>query len=395
MCIRDRYQRRVHGDAQMRKNKEYEYVIKAQSEKCTRIIEALRVNTESEIIELTGKLEQANKECKHLKLQLGRTSEAMTTAASSKRESNSSELEETMQQLTQRNSELEMELSKRHKNVFDLENLYTQLKAEAVAQREINEKLKADYTALIKKEHELETDNQQLAVKIHRDEQFIQKLTQENERLVQELTSAHIQIEELRKENLNLKTVSVDNNKGNIEAAATELASKSEGSSRKVQGTVKKVSSPIEEPKFASPVQQFNKESEKGSRPESRPEMKYESKGDRKSTGDFLKWDDASANKPVNKQQENTQPPSDILASMPSNKKYMDNKVEIVILQNNLQFFLLEKQRLDKEYSSVTSKADKSVAQRKKKAELENDIDSIEKDIQRTKLKLREYNAFN
>jgi len=365
-------------DVQIKKNKDYEYIIKAQSEKCTRIIEALRVNAEAELAELTKQLDQANKECEHLKLQLERGvyNNKEKNIVNSESKSKVSELEETIKQLTKKNQELEMELSRKEKNVFDLENLYTQLKAEAVAQREINEKLKADYTMVIKKEHEVETDNEKLASRIRGDEEFINKLTRENERLVRKLTAMNNQMEELRNENQRLKDTLTLTNK-------EEFDNVSKGS--EVKDEISSIKSLKE--------QTSNKKTEKKLQLQESVAVKCE-KNKKLTVGDFLKWDDIT-NRKISKQQTNEQSSSDILTSMPSNKKYMENKVEIEMLQNNLQFFLVEKQRLDKEYETVCSKADKSVANRKKKKELEDEINAIEKDIQRTKHKLREFDAFN
>jgi len=86
------------------------------------------------------------------------------------------------------------------------------------------------------------------------------------------------------------------------------------------------------------------------------------------------------------------QPP---VVTMPSNKKYEENKDQITKLQNNLQILLSEKQRLDKEYQKFGARAEKSAAQRKRKEEIEFELDLNEKNIQRIKHKLRELNAFS
>lgn len=84
-----------------------------------------------------------------------------------------------------------------------------------------------------------------------------------------------------------------------------------------------------------------------------------------------------------------------VIVTMPSNRKYEESKDQIAKLQNNLQSLLAEKQKLDKDYSKFGARAEKSMAQRKKKEELEFDLDLNEKNIQRVKHKLRELNAFS
>jgi len=83
------------------------------------------------------------------------------------------------------------------------------------------------------------------------------------------------------------------------------------------------------------------------------------------------------------------------VVTMPSHKKYEESKDQIAKLQNHLQSLLSEKQQLEKDYSKFGPRAEKSMAQRKKKEEIEFELDLNEKNIQRVKHKLRELNAFS
>jgi len=79
---------------------------------------------------------------------------------------------------------------------------------------------------------------------------------------------------------------------------------------------------------------------------------------------------------------------------MPSDKLYADNKEQIDKLQSKLQMLLAEKIRLDKEFSKFGNKPERSIVQKKRKEELEFELDLNEKNVQRVKFRLRELNAF-
>ena len=378
-------------NAEMKKNKDYEYIVRAQSEKCTRVIESLRSHAEEEIAELNIRLEQVTNERDEFKAKL----EIVLNDEKKNNMYRRNNKEDNMggaqfDEITKKNSELEIELSKRDKNIFDLENLYTQLKSEATAQKEMNETLKKQYSELLKKEDELELDNQKLARRIHDDEVFIQKLSQENERLVSKLTTEKDDIEQIKKENQKLKQTLEFLYKEKIEIDAQVKTKEDTNNSLKECNEDSKTDSVVTTNIISKPNPQELIETNV-------PIKNMNNKIS--TTNDFLKWITIetipSSTKVLKKQNDLSPNGRNVIVGMPSNKKYEENKGQIEILQNNLQFLLVEKQKLDKEYFIVCPKAEKSVAQRKRKVELESEIDLVDKDIQRTKMKLREFDAFN
>jgi len=83
-----------------------------------------------------------------------------------------------------------------------------------------------------------------------------------------------------------------------------------------------------------------------------------------------------------------------VVVTFPSNKKYEENKDLIFKMQSNLQQLQTEKQQLEKEYAKFGQKSQSSIAQKKRKEELEFELDLTDKNIQRIKQKLREFKAF-
>ena len=81
--------------------------------------------------------------------------------------------------------------------------------------------------------------------------------------------------------------------------------------------------------------------------------------------------------------------------SMVTNKTYTTKKEQIEKLQNNLQLLLSEKTKLQKDYSKFGKQSEKSLMQKKRKEEVEFELDLNEKNIQRIEYKLRELDALS
>lgn len=81
--------------------------------------------------------------------------------------------------------------------------------------------------------------------------------------------------------------------------------------------------------------------------------------------------------------------------TFPSNQQYIDQRDKIVKLENQLSHLQQERQRMEVEYSKIpTSSATvNSAALRKRREELEGDIDMTYRTINMVKQKLRDLKA--
>ncbi len=83
-----------------------------------------------------------------------------------------------------------------------------------------------------------------------------------------------------------------------------------------------------------------------------------------------------------------------VIVTFPSNQKFEANREQIDKVQKNLVALQGEKAQLESEYAKFGQRGEKSFALKKRKQELEFEIDLADKNIQRLKQKLREFNAF-
>eukprot|EP00347_Sterkiella_histriomuscorum_P004073 403361847 len=93
-------------------------------------------------------------------------------------------------------------------------------------------------------------------------------------------------------------------------------------------------------------------------------------------------------NKKEKLQESNTQ-----RVTFPSNQQYLDHKDVIIKLEQQLQSFQFEKQKLEVEFSKMPTKSINTIALKKKKETLEFDIEINTKNINTVKQKLRDLNV--
>eukprot|EP00826_Nyctotherus_ovalis_P004286 TRINITY_DN10916_c0_g1_i20.p1 TRINITY_DN10916_c0_g1~~TRINITY_DN10916_c0_g1_i20.p1 ORF type:complete len:409 (+),score=165.54 TRINITY_DN10916_c0_g1_i20:73-1299(+) len=344
------------------------------------------------------------------------------------------QVEETMRkmmaQINERNIRLEADLRKREEEIFSLKNLNTQLKAEIETHKEMKKQLKDDYSELLQRKGEGDVEIQRLTNKIYSEEINTHKLVQENERLARAVNSLNdakeamdVSIEEIKQENIELKQILTDlDREKNLLASKLEKARRDsqtlEIALRKAENTIglqmkaiselqKDYHTIVEREKSSLPAPEFFTAQEVAESRKKSIEMdslksryeEYKQRQNKSTLGDVFKWEEPKPNvKP-----ENTEvslgrkmlmaPAKNVIVGMPSDRKFEENKDQIGKFQNSLQMLLTEKQKLEKEYSKFGLRTEKSIAQKKRKEELEFELDLNEKNIQRTKFKLRELNA--
>jgi len=440
-------------EKQIKRNKELEGVIAIHTQKSTKLIEVLRDHAEEEIDELTQRLQQCTKERDELKAKMEQMVSEYKRAILEKEEDNqvASELkrrldlddmsrmhmgqvEETMRkamaQLNEKNIKLEADLRKKEEETFDIKNINSQLKAEIETHKQMKKQLKEDYSVLLQKKGECDIEVQKLTNKMYSEEINTHKLIQENERLTRALNSLNNakqaieeSMEEVKQENLELKQMLTDLDKEkNLLASKLEKARRDnqtlEMALRKAENTIslqmksinelqKDYHTIVEREKSLLPSEVFTQqeprvtENRRRNPEEESLKSRYEEYRQRlnKSTlDDVFKWKEL--NKPTIPKEEVSlgkkvfrEPVQNAIVVLPSNRKFEENRDQIAKLQNSLQMLLNEKQKLEKDYSKFGLRTEKSIAQKKRKEELEFELDLNEKNIQRTKFKLRELNA--
>jgi hypothetical protein len=406
---------------QVRRNKDLEAVVKGQAQKATVVIEELRKHAEDEIVELSLRLEkseQVNKELQSLISQENVLNPEVTI------------LRDFIPRITSKedNNRVSQEEGIALKQEID------KLREELKVYKETSDKVKS----------KVEAENQKLISKVHSIEMELNKIEQEKANLIRTVNSLNstkgiieTATEELKKENLELKQVIIE-----LEKKKTSLTIKLDKADRDYKAlklelikadniiklqveTIKELQNdysnllnkeesysmlPVRRDALSNIVDEENsikKETKLQAGNERRSlyqqediNTRYEEYRQRQSVSalvDVPNKRNASCNR---RQYSKERSPeykklnTSNNCAMPSDKFYADNKEQIDKLQSNLQMLLTEKIKLDKEFSKFGSRPEKSIVQKKRKEELEFEIDLNEKNIQRVKFRLRELNAF-
>ena len=364
-------------------------------------------------------------------------------------------MRKVMGQINEKNIRLEAELRKKEEELFSLKNINNQLKTEVETHKEINKQLKNDYSILIKSKGEADFELQKLTSKMYTDEISSHKLLQENERLNRTINSLNDAkdaiertMEEVKNENIELKQIltSCDKEK-NILSTRLEKACRDfqtlEIELMKDENTIKLQASTINElqsdyndllereksslpeasltTKFISrekPGLKSRRSPEEKNEQKEQKEMKnryqeYKQRQNTSTLGDVFKWEDESRSSQNNNSKEKLNKSGYIKGSTSENalgRRYLNNlqqnntmestngrkgdgSEQITKLKSSLQMLTSEKQKLEKEYAKFPPKSEKVISQKKRKEEIEFELDLNEKNIQRTKHKLRELNA--
>jgi len=444
-------------EKQIKRNKDLEALISAQAQKSTRIIEVLREHAEKEIEELSLKLKHATQERDELKAKVGQIESEYKQIILEKEQENqlTSELKrkldldgmskmhmgqveenmrKVMSQINEKNIMFEAELRKKEEEIFTLKNYNTQLKDEIETHKEINKQLKNDYGLLMQRKGEVDSEIQKLTNKIYADEIASHKMLQENDKLNRAVSSLNDareamerSLEEVKRENLELKQLLTDSDKEKtllstrLEKAHRDYQTleialmKAENTIKLQHQTISDLQSDyntlVEHEKSSlptdiitsgsffgreKPVLESKSVSEKQNN-QQEIKTRYQEYKQRQTTStlnDVFKWNEDSKIKNLKEKSpfSKTSEERDVSKSF-FKKKEGENSDQIAKLQNSLQMLLNEKQKLEKEYSKFPPKSEKIMSHKKRKEEIEFELDLNEKNIQRTKFKLRELNA--
>lgn len=355
-------------------------------------------------------------------------------------------MRKVMGQINGKNIMFEAELRKKEEEVFSLKNINTQLKGEIETHKEINKQLKDDYAMIMQKKGEVDSEMQRLTNKIYADEIASHKLLQENDKLSRAVTSLNDakealerSMEDIKSENMELKQGLADcDRERNLLATKLEKAHRDyqtlEIALMKAENTMKlqaetindlqsdyntlveheKSSIPMKGSELVSSpflgrdrsVLEPRKVAERqGNQQEVKTRyQEYKQRQNTSTLGDVFRWNDdskarnAKEKNALNRTTEEPEVGRTFFKRLQQNdaagnRKYEENSEQITKLQNSLQMLLGEKQKLEKEYSRFPPKSEKAMSHKKRKEEIEFELDLNEKNIQRTKFKLRELNA--
>eukprot|EP00826_Nyctotherus_ovalis_P063644 TRINITY_DN9335_c0_g5_i2.p1 TRINITY_DN9335_c0_g5~~TRINITY_DN9335_c0_g5_i2.p1 ORF type:complete len:603 (+),score=207.75 TRINITY_DN9335_c0_g5_i2:130-1938(+) len=355
-------------------------------------------------------------------------------------------MRKVMGQINEKNIMFEAELRKKEEETFSLKNLNTQLKGEIEMHKEINKQLKDDYAMIMQRKGEVDSEMQRLTNKIYADEIASHKLLQENDKLSRAVASLNDakeamerSMEDIKSENMELKQGLADcDRERNLLATRLEKAHrdyqtleialmKAENTMKLQAETINDLQSDyntlVEHEKSSIPIKSselvsspFLARDKSILEPRKVPErqtnqqelktryQEYKQRQNTSTLGDVFKWNDDSKvrnsreKNALNKTTEESETGRTFFKRLQQNdaagsRKHEENSEQITKLQNSLQMLLREKQKLEKEYSKFPPKSEKVTSQKKRKEEIEFELDLNEKNIQRTKFKLREVNA--